>query len=117
MYQLLRAGANLDSEFFPESINRRSWPDAAAYAAFLKRRKVDYVIVYEAYDRRYETNEHQLLDALSRTGAGGLCTTLRAAGSAGLGSVDLEEGGAPILGEVPADGSFFFVYHVRRAGC
>jgi hypothetical protein len=65
MYQLVRAGARLDSEPFPESIDRRSWPSAAEYAAFLRERKVDYVIVYAAYDIRYRTNEHTLLEASS----------------------------------------------------
>jgi hypothetical protein len=64
MYQLIRAGGNLDSEFFPESIDRRSWPDIASYQAFLERRKVDYVVIYDAYTQRYRTNEHDLLDAL-----------------------------------------------------
>jgi len=64
MYDLLLAGGRLDSELFPESIDRRSWPDAAQYARFLEKRNVDYVIVYAAYDRRYRTNEHHLLSEL-----------------------------------------------------
>lgn len=74
MYQLLRAGAWLDSEPFPESIDRRSWPDAAAYAAFLQSRHVRNVIIYDTYTARYETNEHELLHALESTG----CATLTA---------------------------------------
>src|SRR5205823_3381062 len=35
MYQLLQAGGRLDSEFFPESIVRRSWPGTGPYAEFL----------------------------------------------------------------------------------
>ena len=31
-YSVVRAGGRLDSEFFPESINRRSFKDEAAYA-------------------------------------------------------------------------------------
>ena len=65
MYQLLRAGARLDSEPFPESIDRRSFDSASAYAAFLSKRNVDYVIIYAAYDERYRTNEHALLRALA----------------------------------------------------
>lgn len=65
MYQLLRAGARLDSEPFPESIDRRSWQTAGEYAAFLQKRKVEYVIIYAAYDRRYQTNEHALLRELA----------------------------------------------------
>ncbi len=67
MYQLVRGGARLDSEPFPESIDRRSWPSAAEYSAFLQQRKVDYVIVYAAYDARYRTNEHALLRASEST--------------------------------------------------
>lgn len=65
MYQALRHGAVLDSEFFPETIALRSWPSAAAYSDFLRRRIVDYVIIYGAYDRGYGTNEHALLDAMA----------------------------------------------------
>jgi hypothetical protein len=61
MYDLVRAGAPLDSEPFPESIDRRSFASAAEYADFLQQREVAYVIVYDAYDRRYKTNEHHLL--------------------------------------------------------
>ena len=43
MYQVLRAGGRLDSEFFPESIVRRTWPSAAEYCTFLRGRHVDRV--------------------------------------------------------------------------
>ena len=81
MYQLIRAGATLDAEFFPESIGRRSWDDTEAYAAFLRGRNVDYVVIYDAYDARYRTNEHDLLrqmsaDPTSAARAGGLCVQL-----------------------------------------
>jgi hypothetical protein len=85
MYQLIRGGARLDSEFFPESINRRSWPDSTQYAEFLRGRKVQYVIIYKAYDRRYQTNERELLETLRRAPAitddGELCTDLVGASS------------------------------------
>src|SRR5581483_4538288 len=58
MYQLLRGGAQLDSELFPESIDRRSFPTADAYRRFLAKRRVDYVMVFDTYDRKYRTNEH-----------------------------------------------------------
>jgi hypothetical protein len=64
MYQLLQGGARLDSEFFPESIDRRSWPDTIQYAGFLHKRHVDYVMVWTGYDRRFHTNEHALLEEL-----------------------------------------------------
>jgi hypothetical protein len=65
MYQLVRNGARLDSEPFPESIDRRSWPSLAEYVTFLRKREVDYVIIYGAYDLRYHTNEHALLKELA----------------------------------------------------
>lgn len=68
MYQIVREGGKLDSEFFPESIGRRSWRATEAYSKFLRTRGVDYVIVYDSYDRRYRTNEHALLDELSTGG-------------------------------------------------
>jgi len=56
MYQLLKAGGRLDSEFFPESIGRHSFPDLATYSTFLRRRGVDTVIVFKNYDTRWKTN-------------------------------------------------------------
>jgi hypothetical protein len=66
MYDLVRAGARLDSEPFPEGIDRRSFASAAEYARFLERRTVDYVIVYDNYDGRYRTNEHHLLSEMAQ---------------------------------------------------
>jgi hypothetical protein len=68
MYQLVRSGGRLDSEFFPESIHRRSFHGAEAYSRFLRSRDVDYVIVFDDYDTRYHTNEHRLLDRLATKG-------------------------------------------------
>ncbi len=65
MYELIQHGARLDSEFFPESIVRRSWPDAATYARFLAHRDVDYVLAFDNYTRRYGTNEIALLGRLA----------------------------------------------------
>jgi hypothetical protein len=64
MYQLLQGGGRLDSEFFPESIERKSWHDTARYAKFLRKRRVDFVMVWAGYDSRFKTNEHQLLRQL-----------------------------------------------------
>lgn len=72
MYQLIRRGAILDSEFFPESMERRSWPREQAYLAFLADRKVQYVVIFDSYDRRYRTNEHELLRRLVSSGCGEL---------------------------------------------
>ncbi len=68
MYQLIQQGGRLDSEFFPESIHRTSWPEAQAYVDFLEGRHVDYVLIYQAYDERYRTNEHALLEQLTAQG-------------------------------------------------
>jgi hypothetical protein len=68
MYQLIQRGARLDSEFFPESIDRRSWASASEYSGFLRSRHVGEVIIYFAYDTRYQTNEHALLDQLAERG-------------------------------------------------
>jgi hypothetical protein len=66
MYAVVRAGGRLDSEFFPESLYRRSFRDEAAYARFLTRRKVEYVLVDHRY-RNFHTNEQQLLDEMAAT--------------------------------------------------
>jgi len=68
MYELIRAGGHLDSELFPESIDRRSWANVGAYETFLRTRKVDAVLISTAYDQRYRTNEHALLDELAGDG-------------------------------------------------
>ncbi|MDE3094952.1 MAG: hypothetical protein KGK07_03010 [Chloroflexota bacterium] len=68
MYQALRHGAVLDSEFFPESMALRSWPSEHAYGDFLRKRTIDYVIIFGAYDRGYGTNEHALLRAMAARG-------------------------------------------------
>lgn len=72
MYQLIQRGGILDSEFFPESLERRSWPSEQAYAAFLADRKVQYVVIFDNYDRRYRTNEHELLRAMAAGGCASL---------------------------------------------
>jgi hypothetical protein len=66
-YSIVRAGGRLDSEFFPESMNRRSFRDERTYAQFLTKRQVDYVVVDPRY-RRFKTNEQQLLDTLAASG-------------------------------------------------
>ncbi len=71
MYQIVRKGGHLDSEFFPESIGRKSWDTTESYTQFLRGRRVDFVIVYDSYDRTYRTNEHTLLDQLSVRGLAG----------------------------------------------
>jgi hypothetical protein len=95
MYQIVRKGGHLDSEFFPESIGRKSWPTTEDYSKFLRTRRVDFVIVYDSYDKTYKTNEHALLDELSATGLAA-CSVQRV-------------GAAPL-----AQGDHYDVYTVRR---
>jgi hypothetical protein len=75
MYDIVRNGGRLDSEPFPESIDRRSWATAAEYVSFLKRRHVNFVIIYDAYDDRYRTNEHQILEELTGRHGSTACST------------------------------------------
>jgi hypothetical protein len=96
MYQIVRKGGRLDSEFFPESIGRISWRSPEAYSKFLRKRRVDFVIVYDSYDRRYRTNEHTLLDQLS---------------DGGLDDCDQQTVGAELLEHA----EHYDVYTVRRA--
>jgi hypothetical protein len=73
-YVVVRSGGRLDSEFFPESLYRRSFRDQAAYARFLTRRKVEYVLVDYRY-RKFHTNEPQLLEAMAARQAEAACVS------------------------------------------
>lgn len=64
VYQLLRDGGRIDSEFFPESIVRRRWPSAIEYGEFLRRRDVDYVMIWGGYARVFKVNEPDRLAEL-----------------------------------------------------
>jgi len=64
VYQMLRAGGRVDSEFFPESIVRRHWASADEYAAFLARRHVDYVMIWGNYERVFHANDATRLTEL-----------------------------------------------------
>jgi hypothetical protein len=68
MYDVLLAGGRLDSEFFPESMHRRSFAGVDAYHRFLARRRVDFVVVFDSYTARFHTNEHLLLQECARSG-------------------------------------------------
>jgi len=70
MYRMLQAGAVLDAEPFPESIRYDRFVSRAAYAAFLRHREVDYVMIFARYDAAYRTNEHHLLDEMTAPGDG-----------------------------------------------
>jgi hypothetical protein len=82
MYQLLRHGARLDSEFFPESVGIRSWKRREDYTRFLRGRHVDFVIVFPTFDRVYRTNEHRMLDQVVRSSTS--CARADVAGSASV---------------------------------
>jgi hypothetical protein len=89
MYQLLQGGGRLDSEFFPESIDRRSWPTTVEYAAFLRDRRVDFVMVWDGYDQRFGTNEHALLEEmLTAPPAGTTVTRVERTGDYDLFAID-----------------------------
>ncbi|MFN8036265.1 MAG: hypothetical protein U0V73_10055 [Acidimicrobiia bacterium] len=64
MYEYLKAGAKLDSEFFPEGFAHRSFRSLTVYSKFLRKRRVDVVVVYRSYDDARH-DEHQLLDDLA----------------------------------------------------
>lgn len=69
MYQLLRAGGRLDSEFFPESMLWKNFPGTGAYSALLASRRVDFVLDCTDFDRVFATNEHALLEELASSPA------------------------------------------------
>jgi hypothetical protein len=69
LYAVVRGGGRIDSEFFPESMHRSSFKDEHEYAAFLTRRRVDFVIAQHRY-KRFRTNELDLLRELSAPAAG-----------------------------------------------
>jgi hypothetical protein len=77
LYQLIKAGGRLDSEFFPESIVRRRWPSATAYGEFLRRRHVDYVMIWGHYGRVFHTDDEARLGELEACPPGApVCTKL-----------------------------------------
>jgi hypothetical protein len=114
MYDLIRSGALLDSEFFPESINRRSFADSAEYVRFLNKRQVDYVSSYALYDTAHGTNEHVLLDELTQKTADGVCAD-KVAIVFGTQLLALDDG--LILGEFGSGTPDYEVYRIQRSGC
>jgi hypothetical protein len=72
MYELIRHGGRLDSEFFPESIWFGKFADERAYSKFLVRRGVDYVLIFDSPDGHSPTNEGELLNRMSASRRG--CT-------------------------------------------
>lgn len=65
LYRLLQHGGRLDSEFFPESMAIRNFPNRATYERLLCDRTVDRVVAFSIYDRTRRTNEHRLLGTMA----------------------------------------------------
>lgn len=72
MYELIQHGARLDSSFFPESVHHGSFVNADEYAAFLRQRGVDEVLIYQSDTAAYHSNEQQLLGRLTKSQYGGV---------------------------------------------
>jgi hypothetical protein len=70
MYQLIRAGGRLDSEFFPESIWGGMFASERDYSDFLLERRVDEVLVFHQLPSHVHTNEPQLLARMAASGRG-----------------------------------------------
>ena len=70
MYQVMRAGGRLDSEFFPESIWGGMFASEDDYSDFLRERRVDEVLVFHQIPSHVHTNEPQLLARMAASGRG-----------------------------------------------
>jgi hypothetical protein len=68
MYEIIQARGVLDSELFPESLHRTSF-DEQEYAKFVRSREIDIVVISNAYNRRYKTDELRLLETLATDSA------------------------------------------------
>ena len=81
LYAVARAGGVLDAEFFPEGLHRGPFASTDEYAAFLRERRVDHVVTFPSYDRRYRrSNETDLLAELDGAGCVGGLRVERATG-------------------------------------
>jgi hypothetical protein len=69
LYEVVRHGAVLDSELFPESLRRKGFSSDEGYAHFLARRRVQAVVVTPGYQRHFHSNEPDRLASLARSGA------------------------------------------------
>ena len=65
MYALLRRGARLDSEFFPESIWHGDFVDARAYSEFLAARRIDFVLMPHRVSPGQGSNEGVVLATMA----------------------------------------------------
>jgi hypothetical protein len=64
LYHVVRAGGQLDSEMFPESMAIRDFRDVADYEQLLCDRHVDRIIHDNSYDESRHTNERKMIDQL-----------------------------------------------------
>ena len=72
LYAVVKAGAVLDSEFFPEGLHRGPFPSEATYARFLRQRGIERVVVFPTYNQRYtRSNEPRLLAQMAGEGCVG----------------------------------------------
>jgi hypothetical protein len=128
LYDLIRNGALLDAEFFPESFNRRSFDGTSEYVAFLNKRKVDYVIIYALYDTAHRTNEHALLDELVQKPVDGVCAEPIASVSDGKVAAyegagirqrasELTNSTSRVFLYHSLEGTQYWVYRIVREGC
>ena len=68
MYELIRRGGRLDSEFFPESMWFGRFANARGYSRFLAARNVDYVLTLVHPGNRAAKTESALLAQLATSG-------------------------------------------------
>ena len=68
MVEFMKAGATLSNEFFTESEQRRSWPNADAYLCFLATKGVDRVVISGEYPAALRANETGMLERLQQAG-------------------------------------------------
>jgi hypothetical protein len=64
LYHVVRAGGQLDSEMFPESMAIRDFASVADYERLLCDRHVDRIIHDDTYDTSRHTNERAMIDKL-----------------------------------------------------
>lgn len=68
LYQVVRHGAILDSEFFPESLRRKGFQTDEEYASFLTKRHIQAVVVTPGYQSHFKSNEPERLASLAASG-------------------------------------------------
>ena len=68
LYQVVRHGAVLDSEFFPESLRRKGFQTDEEYASFLTKRHIQAVVVTPGYQSHFKSNEPERLESLAASG-------------------------------------------------